>query len=229
MRYKHYVLTKFNIRQEFDCRLKNPDNNPMLRILDEDYLDFRFDIFEKYTLPSIKNQTNQNFKWIVLFHEETPDKYLKRIKDLKKIYDFIDIYVEDGGWFNFTVYCNNNNENCDFYITTRIDNDDMFNENYIKEIQDYANQNLHKCILSFPYGEKLDLESKKHYEYVVKNNHFLSMISPKEDHIMSYNHAKILDSDNEIIFLKSDKPMWTEIVHETNVINDINIDDVEIR
>ena len=59
--YKHFIITRFNIRANYGCKLKNPENNPMNRILEEDYLKERFSIFEKYTLPSIKRQTNPNF------------------------------------------------------------------------------------------------------------------------------------------------------------------------
>lgn len=59
--YKHFVITRFNIKANYGCKLKNPDNNPMNRILDEDYLEERFKIFKKYTLQSMKKQTNQNF------------------------------------------------------------------------------------------------------------------------------------------------------------------------
>ena len=80
-RYKHFVITRFNIRASYECKLKNPDNNPMRRILDEDYLEERFSIFEKYTLPSMKQQTNQNFTWIILFHKNTPNSFKKKIED----------------------------------------------------------------------------------------------------------------------------------------------------
>ena len=84
MKYKHYLITRFNLRVQYGCKLKDPDNNPMLRIFDDDYLEERFDIFEKYTLPSVKNQINQNFTWVVLFHKNTPNTFLNRINELEK-------------------------------------------------------------------------------------------------------------------------------------------------
>lgn len=226
--YKHFVITRFNIKANYVCKLKNPDNNPMHRILDEDYLEERFNIFERYTLQSMIKQTNQNFTWLILFHKRTPDKFKKRIQQLKKEFNFVDLYFDDDDRFSFLDYCNNL-ENNNWYVTTRIDNDDMFAEDYIDQIQEYANKNLHTCIISFEKGMKYDLNSQKKYEHKRKDNHFLSMIGSKEDCILQYNHAKILSSGKEIVFLNSNKIMWTEIVHDSNVINRIKEEDIEIE
>ena len=43
-RYKHFVITRFNIRANYGCTLKNPDNNPMKRILEEDYFYINNDV-----------------------------------------------------------------------------------------------------------------------------------------------------------------------------------------
>lgn len=227
--YKHFVITRFNIRANYECTLKNPDDNPMKKILDEDYLKERFSIFEKYTLPSMKQQTNQNFTWLILFHKNTPDYFKKKIEELKKDFHFIDLYFGDEEKFDFAEYCNIQEEDMEYTITTRIDNDDMFSADYIDKIQEYAKNNLHDCVLSFSKGIKYDLDSKKKYAYERKDNHFLSMISSKQKCILQYNHAKIFSSGEKVIMLDSDKPMWTEIIHDSNVINRIKDEDKEIK
>lgn len=200
----------------------------MKRILDEDYLKERFSIFEKYALPSIEQQTNQNFTWLILFHKNTPYSFKRKIKKLKEKFNFIDLYFGNEEKFDFTEYCNRQEENIEYAITTRIDNDDMFSEDYIARIQEYANDNFHECILSFSEGRKYDLSTKKQYEYERKDNHFLSMLGTKKECILQYNHSKIFDSGKEVIMLDSNKPMWTEIIHESNVINRIKDEDKEI-
>ena len=228
MNYKHYIITRFNISTRYDCRLNDPDNPPMLKILDEDYLEERFNLFEKYTLPSIKNQTNQNFKWIIQFHKRTPKKFLNRIKELKKIYNFEDVYLKSGRRFNFQEYCEKNNENYDYYITTRIDNDDMIDEDYIKEIQDYVNNNnLHECFISFVHGMKLDLNTNKKYDYFHEMNHFISMIkSTNEKTALNIIHSKLREHGLDIVRFKTEKPMWVEIIHNSNVTNRITEKDI---
>lgn len=219
--YKHFVITRFNIRANYGCKLRNPDNNPMNRILNKDYLKERFGIFEKYTLQSMKQQTNQNFTWLILFHKNTPNSFKKKIQVLKEKFNFIDLYFGDEEKFVFSEYCNSQDENNEYTITSRIDNDDMFSDDYIAKIQEYANDNFHECILSFRKGIKYDLSSRKQYEYEREDNHFLSMLGTKGECILQYNHAKIFDSGKEVVMLDSNKPMWTEVIHESNVINRI--------
>ncbi|MCI8290791.1 MAG: hypothetical protein HFJ25_00830 [Clostridia bacterium] len=225
--YKHFVITRFNIRIHYGCKLKNPEDNPMDRILDEDYLEERFYIFEKYTFPSMKNQNNKDFTWIILFHKKTPDKFKKRIERLKHEFNFVDLYLDDGEKFSFLEYCDNYEKDIEYFLTTRIDNDDMINEEYISKIQEYADKNFHQCVISFEKGIKYDLYSQKKFEYIRKDNHFLSMIGPREECILQYNHAKILDSGKEMVFLNSDLYMWTEIIHDSNVINKVKKEDTE--
>lgn len=227
MKYKHFIITRFNIRANYGCKLRNPENNPMNRILEKDYLKERFSIFEQYTLPSIKQQTNQNFSWIILFHKKTPDEFKQKILELKKEFEFVDLYLDDEEKFSFKQYVEKNRIHIKYFITSRIDNDDMFTEDYIEQIQQYANTNLHECVLSFEKGKKYDLKTKREYEHERKDNHFLSMIGKKEECILQYNHAKIFESGKEIIMLKSIKPMWTEIIHDSNVINRINEEDIQ--
>lgn len=225
--YKHFVITRFNIRIHYGCKLKNPENNPMDRILDEDYLEERFYIFENYTFPSMKNQKNKDFTWIIMFHKKTPDKFKKRIQKLKHEFNFVDLYLDDGEKFNFHEYCDNYEKDIEYFLTTRIDNDDMINEEYISKVQEYADENFHQCIISFEKGMKYDLNSQKKFEYIRKDNHFLSMIGSREECILQYNHAKVLDSGKEIVFLNPDLYMWTEIIHDSNVINKVKKVDTE--
>lgn len=226
MKYKHYLVTRFNLRVHYGCKLRNPENNPMLRIFDEDYLEERFNIFEKYTLPSIKNQINQNFTWIVLFHKNTPNAFIKRINELKKIYEFDDYYFDDGEEFTSLNFCTKNDD-YDFFITSRVDNDDMLEKTFIKRIQDFADNNLRKCIISFPHGEKLDLRTNKKYHYIRKDNPFCSLISHKGTSILRYNHSKILENNNDVIFFETEHPMWTATIHESNVNNQIEKNDIK--
>lgn len=225
MKYMHYVLTRFNIRINYEY-IKNPKNSPLLKILDEDYLEERFDIFEKYTLPSMKNQTNQNFKWLIFFHKRTPKKFLNRIKKLKKFYNFEDLYFDDGEKFRLLDYRVKNKDYSDFHITTRIDNDDIIDEDYIKKIQDYANNNLHECFISFPHGLKFDLNFNKEVDFYSKFNHFTSMISSEDKTILNFNHITINNQDIETICFETEKPMWTEIIHSSNVLNEITEGDI---
>lgn len=77
MKYVHFIITRFNlpIFQKRDCG-ESVDN------INSAFLKDRFEIFERYCLPSIANQTCKNFKWLVMFDINTPKVFKERLKRL---------------------------------------------------------------------------------------------------------------------------------------------------
>lgn len=63
MGVRQVVVTFFNRR--FD--------NVFSKALDESWLHTRWDLFQKYTVASLRNETVQNFDWVVPFHERSPE------------------------------------------------------------------------------------------------------------------------------------------------------------
>lgn len=56
MKFKHYILTRWNLLDSKTDIYNNPlIENP------ERWMQHRMELFEKYTLPSLKSQTCQNF------------------------------------------------------------------------------------------------------------------------------------------------------------------------
>lgn len=80
--FQHYILTRFNL-PVFRGELRD---GAKIKNLDEEYLRNRFDIFQRYTYPSIKNQTCQNFKWLILMDADTPEEFKQILSDLHAEY-----------------------------------------------------------------------------------------------------------------------------------------------
>lgn len=95
MKFQHYLITRFNITVKFECPRRDGDK-PENPSLDPEYLKARFDLFEAYTVPSVAHQTKKDFSWIVLFHQDTPDVFKKRIEAIKSgCENFIPLYLDD--------------------------------------------------------------------------------------------------------------------------------------
>ena len=54
-KFKHVILTQFNIKIDFSAEDKNRN-----LVLTDEWMNKRFAIFRKFCLPSIVAQTNQN-------------------------------------------------------------------------------------------------------------------------------------------------------------------------
>ena len=66
------VITRFNLASRYRYRKLYSDvPEGYYLFLDEEYLEKRFAIFEKYTFPSFAAQTDMDFRWIVMFHKDT--------------------------------------------------------------------------------------------------------------------------------------------------------------
>jgi hypothetical protein len=68
-KFQHFVLTTFNVRRkDFE---KDKHGNP---VLTEEWLEHRITLFEKFCFPSMRNQSNLDFRWLVCFANEPPPK-----------------------------------------------------------------------------------------------------------------------------------------------------------
>lgn len=221
--YMHFIITRFNIPTKYAGR-KNTSMDNVDPKTNEKYLDYRMNLFDRYTFPSLKNQTNKNFKWLVLFSNQTPQKYKKRLQLFAEEFtNFCPLYLTDEEAYNFDIYLESvlNQYDCDTYITTRIDNDDAISINMIEEIQKYYKQECNEnLLLSFTCGLQYTEKTKRFATQNIKGNHFITMIltNPSKT-VISFPHNKIPKEITTVTMGEKKKPMWIEVIHENNYAN----------
>lgn len=219
----HFLITRFNLKNK-----KILKNNAVVDPLSKAWLDRRFHIFETYCLPSIINQSNQNFIWVVCFDIDTPDEFKDKIEDISRTYLNLKPIYADGfndlkpAVLNFIE--NNRSENDDFIITTRADNDDILHKDFIKTIQDlYVPKN--KTVIDLRIGYQF-VQTKNKMEilsFTNKFNPFVSLIeSSKKNYetVISRQHRDWENLSNTIIYKES--PLWIQLIHDQNLINKKN-------
>lgn len=231
--FEHYILTRFNIARSFGKKVRDKKADLPQKNLDESYLEQRFEMFEKYTFPSLQMQTNQSFKWLVFFHADTPEKFKIKIRDYqKRMPSFIPIFLteeqsmtSEGGESEkaVTAYIQ---ENCqtEWVLTSRIDNDDIYDKSYVETVQNYIKTHeKERYILSLSYGLQYDIRKNLLLQYKRVTNHFISLFSPvgeQMNHINWMNHGKLRQYQIDIDHYDDKTPKWVELVHETNQKND---------
>ena len=132
--FSHFIITRFNV--PFENYLNDKNGKEVRNI---DWLDERFKLFEKYCFPSIVNQSNKNFKWLVFFDLETPSSFVQRINHLCEESGCMEpVYINSGKEFlielNKKIFSLKRKEDA-YIITTRIDNDDALYFNYVEDVQ----------------------------------------------------------------------------------------------
>lgn len=226
MIFKHFVITRFNLKME--AHFQKDKTGKLTQT--EDWLKTRFYLFDTYCFPSLKNQTCRDFIWFVLFDINTPDKYLQRITEYKNEFsNFYPLFLESGD-----SECINRNLNIaikkeideatKYVITSRIDNDDAFHMQMIDDVQkrfDYQDD----LFFNFEYGLQYDLKKKILVKFLYKKNHFLSRIEKLQEPIqtvISVDHTQI-DTVAEVENILQKHPLWIEVVHDSNISNSIRL------
>jgi len=215
--FQHYILTRFNLRATDWTITKNKE-----KVLTEEWLEERFDLFENYCFSSVKNQSVQNFKWLVFFDVNTPEAYKIKVEEYRRSYEnFYPFFID--GMPNFLPEIVKNIKLLDtekYIITSRLDNDDSIHEDYVKVIQSYFDQQNHLAIdlidgYTLQIGEKIRLGFQKHLY-----NPFISLIEKKDDFKTVWFRSRhgSWKYEKNIIRVK-DKRLWLGIIHSKNKVN----------
>lgn len=211
--FHHIILTRFN------CSNSRSSNDREVAIRSRPgWLEGRFELFERYCLPSVLAQTNQNFEWRIYFDRHTPSEFLERARRgigsadnirlmLCDIYgsetvreDLARDFPEQNGWL----------------VTTRFDNDDALRRDFVERLREEIRPGTSEAI-SFTYG--VILGGGKTYLSPQESNAFISLSEP-----LANPQTVIAAPHNEMSRVApvrevAGPPAWMQVVHDSNVSN----------
>lgn len=227
--YHHFILTRFNI-----CLWSRDKNGQSTKT--EEWLKQRFDLFETYCLTSIQSQTRKDFKWIVLFDADTPVFYKEKIAEYKKECENLEprfVSAEDGRYF-VRIFRENivrEVKEGDILITTYLDNDDALRSDYVEEVQRLASTVSDRTFIVFKYGLQYFVQLNIATRIPYRNNHFISFVerctaSSGIKTVFGYGshiNVGLFKGTNVQRVDDREKAMWIEVVHETNMDNDVKM------
>ena len=194
---------------------------------DIDKLRTRIELFEKYCLPSLLNQTNKNFK--VYMNINTKEPYYSLLKKYK---DYNNIYLTNLS-LDKIIKKERGNQ---LLITTRLDTDDSINIMFVDGIQKFIQKHnrllkiYDTILIDFQYGIRLldsDYSIKNKYYHGPVSSPFLTIITKKLSNIVHCRtdyHSLIhtLKTINQTFHINNKIPMWIQVIHDNN-INPLNI------
>jgi hypothetical protein len=210
---KHFVITRFNLRSH---------DAASQRMIDPGYLGQRLDLFERFCLPTMRGQTRQDFKWLVLFAEDTPAAVKARIARYTAWPNLVPVYLPAGlehvGRLVVTPYLDQSPQTL---ITTRIDNDDGLCRTYIEEVR-RLEAVKERTVAHFPIGyvwhrDRIYLDRQDH-------NAFTTLIEPLPQGIDSPFVTIYKGSHSDIgqlgrVVDLGQEPAWLQVIHGTNLEN----------
>lgn len=159
MTTKHCIITRFSFRFRPDL--------PTEPLLSEERLRERIRLFRKFCYPSIANQTNKRFYWILIIDPLLPIQFKEELESIAKDHEKTIEYQKKGprkiwihtwDWENhkldsldwvmpyFETLHRTNNDTATpwtppkYFITTRLDDDDCLVSNFIDMVHNHMKQ-----------------------------------------------------------------------------------------
>jgi Putative rhamnosyl transferase len=211
--FTHVIMTRFNVAR--------PKRQEPIR-LDPDWLAGRFDLFERYCLPSVAAQTARGFHWLVYFDEETPEPIRARIEACRRVFPFVPCFTGPvGGDYWPASIGAAGAARTPWLLTTRFDNDDALSADHVARLQAALGQGAPvRGSLNFPRG--FVLEGGKLYALTHLASAFASWLEPWDDKArtaISINHLKMARVGP--VRQLEGPPAWLQVVHGGNVSNKI--------
>lgn len=237
--YRHFIITLFNVR------LWSRDRQGGATLTDA-WLQERAALFERYCLPSLAQQTVDNFTWLVLFDRQTPPALLQRIEgwqqqvpQLRPLFfgeEAAELLSKDDSrralFLRQVVQGLLEGEQteggCQWILTTNVDNDDAVHCRMVEALQGAFERERppQAHLFCFPTGWQLFEQGRVLLRMHYPHNHFLTVAEPVSAEqpprtVKYFRHTKArkLLPTTDI----HDGPMWIEVVHGRNYSNELRL------
>jgi len=214
----HIILTRFNLPSGGrESKIRQSPN----------WLENRFQLFEKYCLPSVVNQSNSNFNWFIYFDKDTPEPFYSRAKQYEQQYPSVSLFWESDAPINkirshiLKLARSNTAGTNTTLLTTRLDSDDALHNDFIDTLQKYAQQidlGTSNRVLNYPDG--LIINNGRTYAHHDESNPFASLLEPLSQAIQTvwqYPHTQLHKFGP--IQQMYEAAMWLQVIHGNNVSN----------
>lgn len=204
----HVLLTRFNLPSE--------GYESLIRA-QEGWLRDRMGLFEKYCLPSIRNQSDKNFRWIIYFDPASPQWLMDRIREINTDGVFSPVFREK-------VTSSELIEDIDrivgrrkeFLLTTNLDNDDGLAADFVSRIRTVAPSGGSVAVY-LTHG--LIRSGDGTYLHTDPDNAFCSVLAPwLEPKTCWADWHNLLGLSMPVVRLDG-APAWLQVVHGSNVSN----------
>jgi hypothetical protein len=135
MNFKHYVLVPLLFF------MRNTRQN-------QEYLDYRLKLFEKYFIHGVNSQTNKNFELCILASESYRNLDFSGFEKLSNTNIF---FIPDGKGHKDSIeyLLKDEDYNLDFVLTTRTDSDDIWPVYFIDGIQNTFKEVKDECLIDY--------------------------------------------------------------------------------
>ena len=212
----HIVMTRFN--------LPTPGRESAHRAR-SGWLAERFDLFERYCLPAMAAQAEQDFAWLVFFDEATPAWARERIEAARRQREFQPVYTglfPAEGWARAVRERIGPPVTGRRIITSNLDNDDALGIDALARVRRAAESHDPgaRFAVNLPDGFVLAGDSLFAHRHL--HNAFTHLIEPDDDRLATTMTIRHMDLFRHVPVIQAEGPgAWLQVVHGGNVSNKV--------
>jgi hypothetical protein len=221
--FRHFLITHFNAprsdqKHNADGVPIDRDGNPVRTV---EWLDHRFMLFERYCLPSILGQTNQDFLWFIRYDPEAPGDCGGRLERYAAAYTNLRP-IPWRTWYATAIEreMRASSPDIECVVTTRIDNDDAYHPEAMADVRRNVRPGTTEFI-RFQTGYTYEHASGLAMQRESPLGPFLSFVEhPRREPLRTVSRFSHHDVDRFApVRHLSGVPRWVQVVHERNLAN----------
>jgi hypothetical protein len=211
---QHFVFTRFNLRASPAA--------PTDTAISTAWLKRRFELFERFCLPTMRAQQLQDFTWLVLFDTETPT-WARTIIDQYASWEcFVPVFLPPGFDHGARRLMQRFlKDGTRTLVTTRLDSDDGLASDYVSSVR-VVEHTREPLVLQYPtgfvwHGGRLYLDRQE-------RNAFCTLIEPvraksEVSTILRGSHSEV-DRLGRLLNISAE-PGWLQVIHGGNIENHV--------
>lgn len=215
---EHLLLTRFNVPHA-DWRR----DRRSAEVRSEAWLEHRFELFERFCVPSVRAQTQREFRWLVFFAADTPKRFLLRAEACAKRAPFeLQVASEFAELVPRVAAALRPGSRA--LLTTRLDNDDALHRDALARLRAASAQCREREWLNLPQGYLCRADAGRAagvYAWRHESNPFVSLFEPLAAEpprtAWCVSHAE-LERVAKVRQLEG-APAWLCLVHQRNLRN----------
>lgn len=214
--FQHFLITRFNLRKPEWTATKSSS-----AVLDEAWLSHRFELFERFCLPSVAAQNCPDFVWLVYFDEETPAHWRTRIEACReRCRQLQPVFVADMDAFLPDIRQRLANASADWVISSRLDNDDCLHPGHIGLLQGQFRQQEY-LLLDVVDGFTLEIQPRRRLGYALDPcNPFVSLIERNRQPLSVWHRSHGSWKRERRVQRIRGQRSWLSIIHQQNKTNE---------
>jgi hypothetical protein len=194
-----------------------------------EWLDKRIKLYKDICYPSILNQTNQNFKWLIWnTKDELSENYINELKELdtENIFHFFEERGKDYVELTKEWIYEKLNLDTDVLITSRIDTDDAFSNDYVDTVYKCIDLTKRPFVLNFSSGFEYNTKTKRYTIRTKRDTNMFTTVISNYDRlyhtVLDEPHTKLSRKFKQV-YQWNEKPMWLQLMHDSNIYTQDNM------